>query len=67
MTIASIAPTEKQTFLITFKDENILQTVETKVFDSSAFVYLKKQNKRFWNNYLKTGVWRVISKRFIKN
>lgn len=59
-TILSIQPTEKQTFLIKFKELNVIKTVETKVFDSSAFSYLKNAKKKYWNDFLKKGTYRVI-------
>lgn len=66
MIVTAVTPTDKKTFLITFIDRNILQTVETKHFDSSVYFNLKKQPKRFWNNYLKTGGWITINKKILK-
>ncbi|MCO5258696.1 MAG: hypothetical protein M9916_00955 [Crocinitomicaceae bacterium] len=59
-TILSIQPTEKQTFLIQFKELNVIKTAETKVFDSSAFMCLKNAKKKYWNDFLKKGAYRVI-------
>lgn len=58
--ILKILPTEKQTFLIEFVQGTIKKTVETRAFESLGFQELKKEGKRFWQKYLKHGVYRTL-------
>lgn len=64
--ILSIIPTANSTFVIRYKEQNILKTVETRCFDAAAFIGLKKATTKEWLRYLEHGTYKIISQQFLK-